>query len=222
MIKKLYLVAYNLACAALWAMTLARAAACVAELGWAATGDARFYEAVKETLYVAQTMAAMEILHSLLGVVRSPVVTTVMQVFSRLLLLWGVADLVPESRASPGFVLMVLSWSTVEVPRYLFYALGQFDAVPHALKWVRYSMFIVLYPSGISGELLTAYVALPYLRERRPWSVSMPNEWNFEFDYFYFFCLALLTYIPGSPTMFGHMQKQRAKVLGGGAKRKTN
>lgn len=216
MFKKAYLFAYNAACAVLWAACLVRGAAYLAEHGWEKTTSTHgFYDAVRDALYVGQTLAVMEIVHSALGVVRSPLATSVMQVSSRLLLLWGVADLVPESRAAAGFVVMVLSWSLVEVPRYAFYAMGQVGYVPYPLTWLRYSLFAVLYPSGITGELLTVVNALPFVRERRPWSVSMPNSMNLEFEYFWMLIFVLVIYVPGSPVMYKHMSKQRAKVLGG-------
>ena len=53
---------------------------------------------------------------------------------------------------------MILSWALVEVPRYLFYvaAIATGDATkgtPYPLFWLRYSLFAVLYPTGIAGEL---------------------------------------------------------------------
>lgn len=53
---------------------------------------------------------------------------------------------------------MIISWASVEVPRYLFYvfALITGDATkktPYPLFWLRYSLFAVLYPTGIIGEL---------------------------------------------------------------------
>ena len=58
---------------------------------------------------------------------------------------------------------MILSWSLVEVPRYAFYlaALVTGDATkktPYPLFWLRYSLFAVLYPTGITGEL-TVFLA---------------------------------------------------------------
>lgn len=41
----------------------------------------------------------MEILHSLVGLVRSPVGTTFMQVMSRLILVWGYSTPCPASQA---------------------------------------------------------------------------------------------------------------------------
>jgi len=57
-----------------------------------------------------------------------------------------------------GAGVMILSWASVEVPRYLFYvaALVTGDATkktPYVLFWLRYSLFAVLYPTGIMGEM---------------------------------------------------------------------
>ena len=59
---------------------------------------------------------------------------------------------------------MILSWSLVEVPRYAFYvmALISGDATkktPFWLFWLRYSLFAVLYPTGITGELTVFFKA---------------------------------------------------------------
>ena len=44
------------------------------------------------------------------------------------------------------------SWACVEVPRYLFYAVNLFtEVVPYPLFFLRYNLFMVLYPSGITG-----------------------------------------------------------------------
>lgn len=115
------------------------------------------------------------------------------------------------------------SWCLVEVPRYVFYAVNLFGEsyMPFWLKWVRYSLFMILYPTGISGEILCIWKALPLIESRGIMSISMPNAWNFSFSYFSFMWLILLTYAPGSPHMFLHMLKQRSKALYGPVKAKT-
>jgi len=157
----------------------------------------------------------MEIIHSLLGWVRSPVFSTGMQVGSRLLLVWGILHVAPTTRQHAGFALMVLSWSLTEIPRYLFYAWNLVGKVPFSLTYLRYSTFLVLYPTGISGEIWNIVVALPYIREKKIWSFDLPNRINFSFDYAYFLYFILFTYIYGSWFMYTYMLKQRKKVLGG-------
>jgi hypothetical protein len=53
---------------------------------------------------------------------------------------------------------MVISWSVVEIFRYMFYASALVTGdstkkTPFPLFFLRYSLFAVLYPSGITGEL---------------------------------------------------------------------
>jgi very-long-chain (3R)-3-hydroxyacyl-CoA dehydratase len=60
------------------------------------------------------------------------------------------------------------------------------------------------------------YLALPTIRKERPLSLTMPNSYNFAFDYYYACFLAIACYVPGLPELYLHMVKQRKKVLGGG------
>lgn len=60
----------------------------------------------------------------------------------------------------------------------------------------RYTFFIVLYPMGVSGELLTIYGALPYVQKTGLYSVTLPNKYNFSFDYHTFLILVMISYIP--------------------------
>lgn len=121
--------------------------------------------------------------------------------FARLFILWGVIDVAPQSQVSPFCALCVAAWAAVEVPRYALYLCDVTRASPpYALKWLRYSLFVVLYPAGIVGEvgcLLTAVAHVP-----RAYSL--------------FLCAAALLYLPGAPTMVGHMWAMRKKKLAEG------
>ena len=59
---------------------------------------ARAYAAVGVQTAFVQSFAALEVLHVLLGLVRSPLVTTLIQVGSRLYLVWGITYLFPKVR----------------------------------------------------------------------------------------------------------------------------
>lgn len=62
--------------------------------------------------------------------------------------------------------------------------------------YCRYTFFIVLYPMGVTGELLTIYAALPYVQKTGLYSVTLPNKYNFSFDYYTFLILIMISYIP--------------------------
>lgn len=66
---------------------------------------------------------------------------------------------------------------------------------------------------GVSGELLTIYAALPFVRQSGLYSISLPNKYNFSFDYYTFLILVMISYIPIFPQLYFHMLHQRRKVL---------
>ena len=227
---RVYLACYNFLSALAWlavlrAMFLHFSAAAGAARGtplsrlWASLPGASrgLYDSVGGLLTVVQAAALLEIAHAALGLVRSPLATTALQVCARLTVLVGVTRASADAQRDWGFALMAVSWSLVEVPRYAFYLLklvpGDESAVPYWLAWLRYSLFIVLYPPGIVGEVRELLVALPGARASGMASVALPNAYNFVWDYHSLLCFLLLLYIPGAPTMISHMWRQRNKEL---------
>ncbi len=187
-----YLMAYNGAQCVGWAWVLQR-------LFSAIFSSAPVYSAVRFPLQVFQTLAILELLHALSGLVRASVPTTAVQLASRLWVLWGIAYLVPDARTQPAFATMVAAWALTEVPRYLYFAvLAHGNKPPYFLIWLRYSTFFPLYPLGASSEWLTVFSGLPYIRETGLFNVSLPNAWNFAFDYWIFCLVVLVLYLPGS------------------------
>uniref|UniRef100_A0A7S1L587 very-long-chain (3R)-3-hydroxyacyl-CoA dehydratase n=1 Tax=Neobodo designis TaxID=312471 RepID=A0A7S1L587_NEODS len=193
---KPYLFVYNLASAALWAYVLFLSVTSFQEGASPATAWARF----SLPLLVVQTAAGLEVVHSMVKLVKSPVFSTALQVASRYGVLWMYTFYFPEAQAHWSLYLMVTSWALVEVPRYLYYAVHLYLEVPFPLFWLRYSLFAILYPTGISGELLQIFTSLgPAKREcALCWYLSV---------------FLILMYIPGSPFMFTHMVKQRRKMF---------
>lgn len=131
--------------------------------------------------------------------------------------MWLIVVPVPAAAASPFLALTATAWALVEVPRYLFYCYDLLRVEPpYALKWLRYSLFIVLYPAGISGEVGCLITALPVVAATRMWSVDLPNAHNFAYNHAVLLAIALVLYVPGSILMISHMWAMRGKKLGGG------
>jgi very-long-chain (3R)-3-hydroxyacyl-CoA dehydratase len=141
-------------------------------------------------------------------------------VFSRLMVLWGISNVSPPSQMHWSFSLMAASWAAVEVPRYLYYVLHEHGALPGWLKWLRYSLFIFLYPTGITGEVGQLLTSLSYIRDHGVGHYSLPNAHNLAFNYYYVLFGLLATYVPGSYIMYSHMLRQRASQLSGKAAKK--
>ena len=69
------------------------------------------------------------------------------------------------------------------------------------LLWARYSAFLPLYPMGVASELTMVWLALSTLKQERPWSIAMPNAFNFAFDYYWVCLIIVVAYIPGETVM---------------------
>ncbi len=128
-------------------------------------------------------------------------------------MLWGIIDQSPDAQASPMLFLCLAAWALVEVPRYSFYVLKLLGVAPlYAHTWLRYSLFIVLYPIGIVGEFGCLVYAFP---ASAALAVAQPNALNVVYSHQLVLGVLALLYLPGSPTMISHMWRERAKALGG-------
>ncbi|KAF8813605.1 protein tyrosine phosphatase [Phlegmacium glaucopus] len=176
-----------------------------------------FYRVGAHTALV-QTFAVLEIFHVLFGWVRSPLQTTVMQVSSRLFLVWGITEQFPEVCSNPLYASMVLSWAITEVIRYSFYACSLVRTTPFALLYLRYTTFYILYPTGASSEAFLIYATLPA-------SSPFPGGWQSWLlqgmwkptDYIR--AGLFIIWWPGLYAMYTYMIAQRRKVLGLGTKK---
>uniref|UniRef100_A0A8C4E393 Very-long-chain (3R)-3-hydroxyacyl-CoA dehydratase n=1 Tax=Dicentrarchus labrax TaxID=13489 RepID=A0A8C4E393_DICLA len=138
----------------------------------------------------------------------------ILEVMSRVFLTWAVTHSVREVQSEDSVLLFVTAWTVTEIIRYSFYTFSLLNHLPFLIKWARYTFFFVLYPMGVTGELLTIYAALPYVQKTGLYSVTLPNKYNFSFDYYTFLILIMISYIPLFPQLYFHMIRQRKKVLG--------
>lgn len=157
------------------------------------------------SLTIFQTLQVVEIVHCIVGLVVTDPVVTFVQVYSRVMMLWMVLIPFTETRGSLGFAIALTAWSVAEITRYAFYALKAVDRVPFILTWARYTFFILLYPTGVAGELLILYVAQPFMK-------THPLITRFDV---YLMYLHLIPYVVLFPNLYGHLLKQRKKALGG-------
>lgn len=90
--KDIYLILYNAFCCAGWAIVLKLAVTTVISGDGLGDSLATVYstEGLKDFLTYSQSAALLEILHAAVGLVRSPVVVTTLQVASRIAALWAV------------------------------------------------------------------------------------------------------------------------------------
>jgi len=197
--KTLYLSLYNFVSCILWATVLGRTALVLG----LSRRPGSVYSVTGEFVKWTQTLAMVEVLHSVFGIVRAPVLTTAMQVASRFLLVWGIADQFPYTVSkSTAYSTMLLAWSCTEVVRYSYFVFFLNGSVPSALQWLRYNTFFILYPMGIASEMWLVYKSITPAKKKDPM-------------YEYGLWAILAMYIPGSYILYSHMMSQRRRVMRG-------
>ncbi|XP_053569953.1 very-long-chain (3R)-3-hydroxyacyl-CoA dehydratase 1 [Bombina bombina] len=173
------------------------------------------YKSIQKTLKFFQTFALLEMIHCALGIVRTSVLVTGVQVSSRIFMVWLITNSIRPIQNEESVIVFLVVWTVTEITRYSFYTFNLLNLLPYFIKWARYNLFIVLYPVGVAGELFTIYAALPYVRRTGMYSLRLPNKYNVSFDYYYFLIIVMLFYIPLFPQLYFHMLRQRRKVLHG-------
>ena len=216
-LKSVYLVGYNLASAAGWIAVLTSVLMHVAKSGTLFGDASELWKNVGETLTLVQTAAALEMAHSLFGIVRSPFMTTFLQVASRLLLVHAYTRTCADAQSHWSLTLMVGSWALVEIPRYFFYTFAQVfpsHEIPAALYWLRYSLFIVLYPTGITGEWLQMLATAPHQASGAAVGPSVGNAylWGSETAYT-ITTIVFFGYFLGGPFMISNMWSNRKRAF---------
>lgn len=213
-IVRAYMMAYNAVSAAAWAYLLFNL--CRSYF----IDDPKNYRALfpKTGMYLAyvQTAAVLEILHAAIGFVRSEVLTNVMQISSRLFIIWVCAIYYGIGKHW-GYALLAFAWSLSDLTRYCYYFSQLAGWKVPLLKWARYNFFLVLYPVGTLGEVMLLLWArqktmkepliywpfLAVIAAYAPGKIALRLSGNGVFSSSFF--------IVGFLTMYEHMLKQRSK-----------
>lgn len=180
-------------------------------LGWASLLSYYFFNGCQldtETLNlltICQFAAILEVVHAALKWVKTPVLTAAKQIASRIFVVVLLYYILPESYLSwqgiTGLHLIMVAWSLTEIVRYSFYFFNLIEQEKKVLVWLRYTLFLVLYPMGVLGEILII--------------LSLANQSDFAWSAGNIALYAVIGLYPiFFPGMYGHMLKQRKKKLG--------
>jgi hypothetical protein len=155
-------------------------------------------------LNICQFAALLEIAHAALKWTPSPVFTTALQIFSRIFVLHWLNVIPVESQIAflgiNGITVVSIAWGITEMVRYSHYFFSLLGKPVPALNYLRYTLFIVLYPLGITGEGMIMVSAL----KASGWQITVINA---------VIVVVMLSYIPFFPKLYGYMWSQRKKKL---------
>lgn len=142
--KTIYLVAYNTVSLLLWDYLTLYAVAGLTE-SVSETRLASLYSDLMPVLAATQTLAVLEVLHAVLGLVRASPVATATQIGGKNLVVWTVMVRFPELMTGSlwglsGFMGCVLAWGCSEIIRYGYFAvLLTTGNIPGWFQWLRYA-----------------------------------------------------------------------------------
>ncbi len=193
-VKIKYLLAYNLILAIGWAVFLVLFILRGCQLD----------ETTLLLLNICQGAAVLEIVHAILRWVSTPVFTAFVQVFSRILVLVFINILPTEEIISvlglSGIVLVAFAWGITEIIRYSYYFFSLLKKEVYVLTFLRYTLFIILYPIGVFGEWL---ILLTFIK-LNGWEFNLGNA---------LMAVVLFSYLPLFPKLYKYMWAQRSKKL---------
>uniref|UniRef100_A0A3P8P784 Very-long-chain (3R)-3-hydroxyacyl-CoA dehydratase n=1 Tax=Astatotilapia calliptera TaxID=8154 RepID=A0A3P8P784_ASTCA len=141
-------------------------------------GQDSFYDTFHTTadiMYFCQMMAVLEVINPLLGLVKTGAFPAMIQVAGRNVILFVVFGSLDEMQNKPVVFFVFYLWSTIEIFRYPYYMLACISTEWKMLTWLRYTIWIPLYPLGVIAEAVAVVQSLPIFDETRLFSLPLPE-----------------------------------------------
>lgn len=172
------------------------------------------YKIVGPVMRGSQFLQYLECLHALVGYTKGSALFPFLQVSGRNLVLFGVINSEPRLQDKPIILCLFLVWSAVELIRYPYYIITLVKREISWLTWLRYSVWVILYPLGFMCEGLVLLISLSHFEESKRYTIGMPNKWNFTFNMVIFLKMYMtFVLLPGLYIVMRHMQSLRTKKL---------
>jgi len=149
---------------------------------------------------VAQTFQISDFVFAVCGCTPNNPIFSFIQILSRLV---NVYIFMNEEVPSWLLGMIIFSWSIADTVRPLYNLVKN----NHTITWLRYSLFLICYPIGASGEVLL-------MQRRLPEAAFQPYESSIRI---FQVCVVL-----GMIYLYMFLLSQRRKNLGGEEKNKTN
>eukprot|EP01112_Ceratiomyxa_fruticulosa_P009915 TRINITY_DN2602_c0_g1_i4.p1 TRINITY_DN2602_c0_g1~~TRINITY_DN2602_c0_g1_i4.p1 ORF type:complete len:241 (+),score=43.00 TRINITY_DN2602_c0_g1_i4:46-723(+) len=212
-LSTLYLISYNLLQTVAWYYIVLKIAWLFFERGFSQYST--IYKEIEPMLLCVQIAGILESVHVTLGLVKSSLIPTLGQFLGRNMVLIGGLYFIPEVQGHWAVPALLFVWGLIELVRYPFYLSSLIFSEPSKVfEWLRYTIFIPLYPLGYLLENILWYKMLPIIKSRDLHGISMPNSWNFSFDYYYFMIVWITMFTSLFPGQYQYMLAQRKKKYG--------
>ncbi|KAM6961210.1 very-long-chain (3R)-3-hydroxyacyl-CoA dehydratase [Aplochiton taeniatus] len=177
-------------------------------------GQDSFYDTfhtISDMMFFCQILAAIEVLNAAFGIVRTGVVPTFIQVVGRNFILFIIFGCLEKMHSKPVVFFVFYLWSAIEIFRYPFYMLGCLDTEWRTLTWLRYTIWIPLYPLGVLAEAVAVIQSIPIFDEAKLFSIPLPKAIGTSIPFSYVLKGYLVLMVLGLYINFRHLYKQRRR-----------
>lgn len=172
------------------------------------------YRTVGPAMKCSQILQYLEFLNALVGYTKGSPLFPFLQVTGRNFVLFAIINTESRIQEMPVVFILFMVWSMVELIRYPYYIISLVKKEIPFLTWLRYTVWIVLYPLGFFCEGTVLLRSLPFFEETKRFTMAMPNKWNFTFDMVTFMKIYMgFILLPGLYVVMNHMTKLRTKKL---------
>ncbi|XP_037110880.1 very-long-chain (3R)-3-hydroxyacyl-CoA dehydratase isoform X2 [Syngnathus acus] len=177
------------------------------------------FHTISGVMFFCQILAAVEVLNAAFGLVRTGVIPTLIQVLGRNFVLFIIFGCLEEMQNKPVVFFVFYLWSAIEIFRnvmrlcfrYPFYMLGCFNTEWKILTWLRYSLWMPLYPLGALAEAVAIVQSVPIFDKSSLFSIPLPKAIGTSLRFAYFLRAYLVLMFLGLFVNFRHLYKQRQK-----------
>ncbi|CAK6432134.1 unnamed protein product [Pipistrellus nathusii] len=180
-------------------------------------GKESFYDtfhSIADMMYFCQMLAVVEAINAAIGVTKSPVIPSVIQLFGRNFILFIVIGTMEEMQNKAVVFFVFYLWSTIEIFRYPYYMLSCIDMDWKVLTWLRYTVWIPLYPLGCLAEAVSVIQSIPVFNETGRFSFTLPYPMEIKVRFSFFLQIYLIMLFLGLYINFRHLYKQRRRHYG--------
>ncbi|XP_040018732.2 very-long-chain (3R)-3-hydroxyacyl-CoA dehydratase [Gasterosteus aculeatus] len=169
------------------------------------------FHTISDVMFFCQILAAVEVLNAAFGFVRTGVTPTLIQVVGRNFILFIIFGAVEEMQHQPVVFFVFYLWSAIEIFRYPFYMLGCFNTEWKTLTWLRYTIWIPLYPLGVLAEAVAVIQSIPIFDKTKLFSIPLPKAVGTSVSFSCVLYVYLGLMFLGLFINFRHLYKQRTR-----------
>ncbi|KFO25128.1 3-hydroxyacyl-CoA dehydratase 3 [Fukomys damarensis] len=172
------------------------------------------FHSVADMMYFCQMLAAVETINAAIGVTSSPVIPSLLQLLGRNFILFIIFGTMEEMQNKAVVFFVFYLWSAIEIFRYPFYMLSCIDMDWKVLTWLRYTVWIPLYPLGCLAEAVSVIQSIPVFNESGRFSFTLPYPMKIKVRFSFFLQIYLIMLFLGLYINFRHLYKQRRRRYG--------